>query len=113
MRTRTPGWAAGALGLLVAASAAAAPQPEIYMPGGSRFGRAIMVGGGFQDFVDTGMRDRTNGGGAWDLRFVGGTRSFLGFEAAYVGAANNVDTLGISPPQPTIISNGVEGTIRI
>jgi hypothetical protein len=77
------------------------------------FGWAVMAGGGYQDFTKSEMRDRTNAGGAWDVRFVGGTHSYLGFEGAYVGAARSIQTLGLTANNPTLVSNGLEGNLRI
>ena len=51
---------------------------------------------------------------AWDARLIGGTRSFIGFEGAYVGAARSIQTLGAHGQQPgRSSSNGVEGNLRI
>ncbi len=85
--------------------------PPEYTLGG--FGWAVMAGGGYQDFTNSDMRDLTKGGGAWDVRFIGGTRSYLGFEGAYVGAARSIQTLGQTADNPTLVSNGVEGNLRI
>ena len=54
----------------------------------------------------------TSGGGSWNARVVAGTRQFVGLEAAYVGAARNIDALGLSN-DATLISNGVEGNVRV
>ena len=64
-----------------------APEGATYAPYGSKFGWAFLAGGGFQDFTKNVMRAQTNTGGAWNLRLVGGTKSIVGFEAAYVGSA--------------------------
>lgn len=79
----------------------------------SKLGLAFMVGGGFEDFANSEMRDRTNGGGAWNFRFVAGTRSIIGVEGAYVGSARGFQSLGLSANNPTLISNGVEGNLRL
>ena len=92
---------------------AAAPPAPVYEPYGSKFGWALMAGGGYQDFSNNDMKDRTNGGGAWDLRMIGGTRSVIGFEGAYVGAARNIQTLGITANNPVLVSHGFEGTLRL
>ena len=68
--------------------------PPKYVPP-SKLGLAFMVGGGYEDFANTEMRDRTNGGGAWNFRFVAGTRSILGVEGAYVGSARGFQSLGV------------------
>jgi hypothetical protein len=83
----------------------------MYQPGVSSFGWAVVVGGGYEDFTNSSMRGLTSGGGAWDARVVGGTRSYVGFEAAYVGSARDVTALGAS--RSTMVSNGFEGTLRL
>src|SRR5450631_607647 len=87
------------------------PAPKYEPP--SKFGLALMAGGGYQDFANSNMRDRTNGGGAWDIRFVGGTLSIIGVEGAYVGSARSIQTLGATANNPTLISNGLEGNLRL
>jgi hypothetical protein len=83
----------------------------MYQPGLSRFGWAVVVGGGYEDFTNGSMRGLTSGGGAWDARVVGGTRSYVGFEAAYVGSARDVTALGAG--RSTLVANGFEGTLRL
>ena len=92
--------------------AEAQPAPK-YEPGGSKFGFALMAGGGYQDFANSNMRDRTNGAGAWDVRFIGGTRSFVGFEGAYLGSARSIQSLGVTANNPSLISHGIEGNLRL
>jgi hypothetical protein len=98
------------------------PAPEAYpgsvpaatpVPWGTRFGWAFMAGGAYSDFTQSDMRNRTSGGGAWDARVVGGTNSVVGFEAAYIGSANSIQTLGLTANNPALVSNGVEGTLRV
>ena len=86
------------------------PKPE---PGRSGFGFALMAGGGYQDFANSNMRERTNAGGAWDLRFIAGTHSIIGVEGAYVGSARSIQTLGATANNPALISNGLEGNLRL
>ena len=87
-----------------------APKPE---SGRSGFGFALMAGGGYQDFANNDMRQRTNGGGAWDLRFIAGLHSIIGVEGAYVGSARSLQTLGATANNPALISNGLEGNLRL
>ena len=111
----------GSLGLLLGAGSARAQDPRQYPAGlaippqyeRGGFGWALMAGGGYQDFANSDMRDRTKGGGAWDVRFIGGTRSYVGFEGAYVGAARSIQTLGVTANNPTLVSNGLEGNFRV
>jgi peptidoglycan-associated lipoprotein len=101
----------------VAAAPETTPQPQYeatpgYRPFyGSPFGFALLVGGGYSNFTGGNAKGLTSGGGSWDARIVAGTRSFIGFEAAYVGTANNVNVLGST--SSTLISNGVEGALRL
>ena len=88
-------------------------QGEVTLePYGSKFGFGFMVGGGYQDFTNTNMRDLTNGAGSWTARLIGGTRSYVGFEAAYVGAARAIRPLG-NATSSNLVSNGAEGALRI
>jgi hypothetical protein len=89
-----------------------ASAPPKYEPP-SKFGLALLAGGGFQDFSNSSMRNLTNGGGAWDIRFVAGTRSIIGVEGAYVGSARGFQSLGVTANNPTLISNGIEGNLRL
>lgn len=77
------------------------------------FGWALMAGGGYQDFTKDTMRDVTAGGGYWDARFIGGTNSIIGFEAAYIGSARSINNLGATANNPALVSNGFEGNVRI
>jgi len=91
-----------------------APPPPAAKPSWARgFGWAFMLGGGYQDFTETTMRSQTNAGAGWDARVIGGTNSILAFEAAYVGSAREISTLGITANNPALVSHGVEGNIRI
>jgi len=98
----------------VAVPVAVPPPPPAPKPSWARgFGWALMAGGGYQDFTDSTMRSVTNGGATWDARIVGGTHSIVGFEAAYVGAARELSTLGITANNPALVSHGLEGNLRI
>jgi hypothetical protein len=103
----------GAVSPLEAPPPAAPARPDFYSPRDSRFGWAIMAGGGYEGFTASDMRSRTNGGGAWDVRIIGGTRSYGGFEAAYVGSSHGVQTLGASTGNSSLVSNGIEGLFRL
>jgi hypothetical protein len=85
------------------------PQPSWV----HRFGWAVMAGGGYTDFTNNTMQNLTSGGGNWAARFIGGTNSILGFEAAYVGSANSINTLGVTANNPALVGNGLEGTLRL
>jgi peptidoglycan-associated lipoprotein len=90
-----------------------APPPAPKPRWQSGFGWAVMAGGGYTDFTQDDMRDVTNGGGAWDARFIGGMNSIIGFEAAYVGSARSINTLGVTANNPALVSNGFEGNARL
>jgi hypothetical protein len=91
----------------------AADEGEKIEHWGSRFGFAFMAGGAYQDFTNDAMRSQTQAGGGWSARVIGGTRSFIGFEAAYVGTAQRIQPLGIQTNNSNLISNGGEGALRI
>ena len=77
-----------------------------------RLGTGMLLGGGFEDFTNSSLRDMTGGGGAWNARVLAGTRQFVGVEAAYVGAARGVDALGVQS-NAVLVSNGLEGALRV
>jgi len=91
--------------------AAPPPAPKPYWSRG--FGFAMMAGGAYQDFTNSTMRNTTTGGGAWTARFIAGTNSIIGVEAAYVGGANQINGLGITDNTPYLVSNGLEGNARL
>jgi hypothetical protein len=70
----------------------------------------LMAGSG--DFTQAGPRDITGVGPSWDVRGVFGAHSPVGLEAAYVGNARGIGGLGVDD-QAALVSNGVEGDLRI
>jgi hypothetical protein len=98
----------------------ALPRPGAYRDSGAatantwvgRLGTGMLLGGGFEDFTNTALRDMTGGAGSWNARVLAGTRQFVGVEAAYVGAARGVDALGVQS-NALLVSNGVEGAVRL
>ena len=76
------------------------------------YGQAISVSGGVVDFTKEAAQDQTSTGGSWDARYVIGTRSWIGAEAAYVGTANSTDALGLDD-SAVLVSNGAEGLLRM
>ena len=88
-----------------------APAPAPYW--GRGFGFALMAGGNYQDFTNSTMKSTTNGAGGWNARMIGGINSIIGFEAAYVGSASQLQGLGITANQPYLVANGVEGNARL
>jgi hypothetical protein len=87
------------------------PAPKPYWERG--FGFAMMAGGSYQDFTNDSMRSNTSSSGGWNARFIAGLNSIIGVEAAYVGAASQLQGLGITNNTPYLVSNGVEGTARL
>ena len=78
----------------------------------THIGVAMLLGGGFQEFTNSQLRNMTGNGGYWDVRVIGGTREFVGFEAAYVGSARGMTALGYSN-DARLLSNGLEGDLRV
>jgi len=75
-------------------------------------GAALLVGGGYEQFTNGNLRDMTGNGGTWNARAIAGTRQYVGVEAAYVGAARSINTLGLAS-NADLVSNGVEGALRL
>jgi hypothetical protein len=86
-------------------------QRGAYVPP-SRIGFSLMAGGGVQDFTGSTIRDMTGTAGFWDVRAGVGTRSVVGLEAAYVGAAQSITALGLES-DAKLLANGVEGDVRV
>ncbi|HVZ85543.1 MAG TPA: OmpA family protein [Polyangia bacterium] len=80
---------------------------------GIPFGLAVLLGGGYQQFTNPTLRDATGQGGDWSVRAVAGTRSIIGFEAAYVGSARGITPLGVTTGDQRLVSNGVQGALRL
>lgn len=78
----------------------------------SRVGMEVQIGGGGQTFLDNDATSVAKPGGDWTARFIVGTRSFIAGEAAYLGSAQNLDTLGVSD-QAVLLSNGFEAAFRV
>ncbi len=80
----------------------------------TRMGLAISAGGGVTNFTDQDTQNVTSVGGAWDARLALGTRSMIGFEAAYVGSAADMSSLGGNlDSDAVLLGNGVEGLARL
>ncbi len=78
-----------------------------------RVGLALDVGGGVHDFVDRGHRGLVSAGAGWAARLTVGTRRHLAGEVAYVGSANAVKNALGAADHAILISNGVEGLVRV
>lgn len=77
-----------------------------------RYGIAVALGGGVEGFTDDTARTATNDGGSWNLRLAVGTRSPIGFEAAYIGSAQSIDALGLDN-DAILVGNGLETKVRV
>ena len=78
----------------------------------SKIGLAIMAGGGVTAFTEEATRGETTVGGSWDVRALVATRTWIGFEASYIGGANPIKALGVSG-NSKLVRNGVEGAVRV
>jgi hypothetical protein len=77
-----------------------------------RYGIAVALGGGVSDFTNSSARSLTDTGGSWNVRVGIGTRSPVGFEAAYIGSAQGLDALGLDN-DAVLVGNGIEGVARV
>ena len=77
-----------------------------------RYGLTLAVGGGVTDFTGSAADDITDTGGSWDARVVLGTRTPIAIEGAYIGSAQDIGTLGLSP-DTLLVSNGAEANLRL
>jgi opacity protein-like surface antigen len=85
------------------------PQPSEQKPHGIGF--SLSAAGGFSVFSRSSARDFLDTGATWDVRGVFGTRTLVGFEAAYLGAAYGFDAPG--GITRTLYGHGLEGSLRI
>ncbi len=96
--------------VLLFASAAAADDPE-HPSLATKIGMSAEIGGGVGGFTDTKATDVTTAQGVWTARITVGTRSHIGGEAAYVGSAQGLNTLGVD--QNAILHGyGLETALR-
>lgn len=75
-------------------------------------GVSLTVGGGVFGFTDQAMRDTTASGGMWDVRAAIGTHSPIAVEAAYIGTAQNINSVGLDDGA-MLLGTGVEGIARV
>jgi hypothetical protein len=78
----------------------------------ARRNMSLSLGGGVSNFTDETLQSRTGMSGAYEARLGIGMSSIIGIEAAYVGTAASIDTLGLDD-EALLISNGVEGLARV
>lgn len=92
----------------------AEPAPGVRRSAGppSGHGNTVLLGGGVMTFSGATARSVAEAGGTWDLRLGWGTRSMLGFEAAYVGSANGLTAAGLDE-SAMLLGTGAEGVLRL
>jgi hypothetical protein len=78
----------------------------------TKYGMSASIGGGVVGFTEKNLTDMTDPGGSWTARVTFGTRMYVAAELAYVGTAQNIETFGMDP-SAALISNGVEGAVRL
>jgi hypothetical protein len=78
----------------------------------SRYGIALLAGGGVEDFASDAMTETTDVGGNWDVRLAVGTKSPVAVEAAYTGSARQIDAL-FTQEDATLVGTGLEGNLRL
>jgi hypothetical protein len=87
------------------------PPPHSDMPM-SEIGVGVTLGGGAVGFWQDGTRNFVDIGGSWDVRATIGTRLPIAFEAAYVGTAQGLNSLGLDN-NAVLLGSTAEGDIRI
>jgi hypothetical protein len=85
---------------------AAEPHPK------SGIGVAVTVGGGVTGFWSSGSRASADAGPSWDARLTLGTRTIIGLDMAYLGAAQKLKINGLSS-DAGLLSNGAEADLRL
>jgi hypothetical protein len=78
----------------------------------SVFGVGVTAGGGAGNYTNGTTQANTGTPGNWDIRVAVGTRTYVGVEGAYVGAAGSINGLGLAQSN-TLVRNGFEGTLRL
>jgi hypothetical protein len=72
---------------------------------------SLTIGAGGAGFVQERLSGRVFPGVAYNARFTVGTRSWVAFEASYVGTVNKL--IGPFSREPQVIGNGLESDLRI
>ena len=73
---------------------------------------SLSLGGGVAEFVRDRISDRAGVGGAWDARYLIGTRSYVGFEADYMGTTTGVNG-AIDGNNGHVTTTQVAGSLRL
>jgi len=75
-------------------------------------GVSLMLGGGPTGFLEADARRLTSSGGGWDARLTVGTRSILGVELGYIGAAQTLSAPGLDA-SGYLLKNGAEAVAHL
>jgi len=75
-------------------------------------GTNIAVGGGVEDFLDDEVESQSDVAGSWGARVVIGSRSAIAGEVEYIGAAQQIDALGVAS-DAALVRNGVTANLRL
>jgi hypothetical protein len=76
---------------------------------------ALIAGGGVADFVGSSMRDATETGAQWDVRYAISHRSLVAFETGYTGTYNKLQSPveGHGSVAPYLINHSVDSDLRL
>lgn len=75
-------------------------------------GLAVTAGGGYAGFLNDEVNDFVDPGGGWDARVLMGTKTWVGFEAAYLGTSNEFDALGVRD-DASLVGHGASAALRL
>jgi hypothetical protein len=78
----------------------------------TEIGVSVLLGGGPTGFLELDSRQLTDVGGGWDARVTIGTRSVLGVEVGYIGAAQNITAAGLDS-NAYLLKNGAEAAAHL
>ncbi len=78
-----------------------------------RVGIGLSLGGGVDDFVSEGLRSMTSLAGSWNVRATVGTRSVVGGEVSYIGAAQTIRAPFLDGGDAVLVGNGVQAAVRV
>jgi len=78
----------------------------------SPLGIQVMAGGGLINQIDKQTRGLTKVGPMWEARAAFFNRSFIGFEAAYIGSIQTVNVMGLDD-NAQLLGNGAEADLRL
>lgn len=76
-----------------------------------KYGIGLSVGGGVAGFTDESLRQTTDVAGVWDVRLTLGSKSPIALEAAYLGSAQAIDSIGLDQ-EAILLGTAVEALAR-